>query len=105
MRLRRKLKTSDLIYHKTVITKSVGTVTYRKKLPPIKSHDPLIKCSSGGGGGIYQRCLRPVLLYYCETRELTVADEANLRGVERRLIRMCGVRLVDRVSTVVWVLS
>ena len=44
-------------------------------------------------------------MYYCETRELTVADEANLRGVERRLIRMCGVRLVDRVSTVVWVLS
>ena len=27
--------------------------------------------------------------------ELTVADEAELR----RMIRMCGVRLVDRVST------
>ena len=30
---------------------------------------------------------------------LTVADEARLRGVERRMIRMCGVRLVDRVSS------
>ena len=30
---------------------------------------------------------------------LTIADEARLRGVERRMIRMnCGVRLVDRVS-------
>ena len=32
--------------------------------------------------------------------ELTVADEAKLHGVEHRMIRMmCGVRLVDRVST------
>ena len=32
--------------------------------------------------------------------ERTVADEVILRGVERRMIRMmCGVRLVDRVST------
>ena len=51
-------------------------------------------------GKIYQCCVRPVLLYCCETWELTVADEMRLRGVERRMIRMmCGVRLVDRVST------
>ena len=31
---------------------------------------------------------------------LTVADEARLGGVEHLMIRiMCGVRLVDRVST------
>ena len=51
-------------------------------------------------GKIYQCCVRPVLLYCCETWELTVADEMRLCGVERRTIRMmCGVRLVDRVST------
>ena len=51
-------------------------------------------------GKIYQCCVRTVLLYCCETWELTVADEMRLRGVERRMIRMmCGVRLVDRVST------
>ena len=51
-------------------------------------------------GKIYQCCVRPVLLYCCETWELTVADEMRLRGVERRMIRMmCGVRLVDRVSS------
>ena len=51
-------------------------------------------------GKIYQSCVRPVLLYCCETWELTVAGEAELRGVERRMIRMMrGVRLVDRVST------
>ena len=50
-------------------------------------------------GKIYQCCVRPVLLY-CETWELTVAGEVWLRGVEPRMIRMmCGVRLVDRVST------
>ena len=49
---------------------------------------------------IYQCCVRPDLLYCCETWELTVADEARLRGVGRRMIRMmCGVRLTDRVST------
>ena len=49
---------------------------------------------------IYQCCVRPVLLYCCETWELTVADEARFRGVDRRMIRMmCEVRLVDRVST------
>ena len=47
-------------------------------------------------GQIYQCCVRPVLLYCCETWELIAADEARLRGVERRMIRiMCGVRLVD----------
>ena len=51
-------------------------------------------------GKIYQCCFRPVLLYCCETWEFTVADEMSLRWVERRMIRMmCGVRLVDRVST------
>ena len=50
-------------------------------------------------GKIYQCCVRPVLLYCCETWELTVADEMRLRGVEHCMIRMmCGVRLVDRVS-------
>ena len=42
-------------------------------------------------GKIYQCCVRPVLLYCCETWELTVADEARLRGVERRMIRMMCV--------------
>ena len=50
-------------------------------------------------GKIYH-CVRPALMHCCETWELTVADEARLRGVERRMTRMmCGVRLVDRVST------
>ena len=48
---------------------------------------------------IYQCSVRPVLLYCCETWEVTVTHETRLRGVERRIIRMCGVRLVDRVST------
>lgn len=44
----------------------------------------------------------PVLLYCSQTWELTVADELRLRGVERRTIRaMCGVRLVDKVSSYV----
>ena len=51
-------------------------------------------------GEIYQCCVRPVLLYCCETWELTVVDEARLRGVEHHTIKMmCGVRLVDRVLT------
>ena len=51
-------------------------------------------------GKIYQCCVRPVLLYCCETWELTVANEMRLRWVELRMIRMmCRVRLVDRVST------
>ena len=50
-------------------------------------------------GKIYQCCIRPVLLYCCESWELTVADEARLREVERLLIRMmCRVRLTDRLS-------
>ena len=55
-------------------------------------------------GKIYQCCARPVLLYCCEMWELTVVDEARFCGVECRMIRMmCGVRLVDRVSTdVLW---
>ena len=51
-------------------------------------------------GKIYQCCVKPVLLYCYETWELTVADEARLCGMEHCMIRMmCGVRLVDRVST------
>ena len=51
-------------------------------------------------GKFYQCCVRLVLLYYCETFELTVLDEVRLHGVERRMIRMMfWVRLVDRVST------
>ena len=61
-------------------------------------------------GKIYQCCVRPVLLYYCETWELTVVDEMRLHGVECHMIRMmCVVRLVDRVLTDVlwdrWMLS
>ena len=51
-------------------------------------------------GKIYLCCVRPVLLYCCETWELTVADETRLHGVEDCMIRMCRVRLIDRVSTV-----
>ena len=51
-------------------------------------------------GRIYQCCITPVLLYCGEMWELTSADDTRLRGVGRRLIRMmCGVRLVDKVST------
>ena len=48
-------------------------------------------------GSIDQCCVRPVLLYCRETWELTVVDEAVLNGVECCMIRMCGLRLVDRV--------
>ena len=52
-------------------------------------------------GGIYQCCVRPVLLGYCKKWEfIGAADETRLRGVECRMIRMmCGMRLVDRVPT------
>ena len=51
-------------------------------------------------GKVYQCCVRPFLLYCCETWELTVADETRLRGVEHHMIRMmCRVGLVDRKST------
>ena len=47
-------------------------------------------------GKIYQCCVRPVLLYCCETWELTVADKARLPGMERRMIRMMRrVRVAD----------
>ena len=50
-------------------------------------------------GKIYQCCGKSVLLYCCETWELTVVDEMRLCGVERHMIRMMyGVRLIDRVS-------
>ena len=38
-------------------------------------------------GKIYQCCVRPVLLYCCETRELSVADEVTLCMVECHMIR------------------
>ena len=38
-------------------------------------------------GKIDQCCVRPVLLYCCETWELTVVDEARLCGVEHCMIR------------------
>ena len=50
-------------------------------------------------GKIYQCCVRPVLLYCFERWELSVADEARLPGVERRMIRTCRVRQFDRVLT------
>ena len=37
-------------------------------------------------GEIYECCVRPVLLYCCETWGLPVPDEARLLGVERRMI-------------------
>ena len=46
-------------------------------------------------GKIYQCCVRPALLYCCKTWQHTVADEARLCGMERRMIRM----MVDRMST------
>ena len=50
---------------------------------------------------IYQCSVRPFLWYCRETWELpTVADEARLHGVEPHVIKMmCGVRLVEWVST------
>ena len=51
-------------------------------------------------GKIYQCCVRPALLYCCETWELTYANEARLCEMEHQMIRViCGVRLVDRFST------
>ena len=51
-------------------------------------------------GKIHQCCVKTVLSFCCETWELTVPDEARLLSVERHMIRMmCGVRLVDRMST------
>ena len=37
--------------------------------------------------------------FCCNSWKLTVVDKARLHGVERQIIRMCGVRLVDRVPT------
>ena len=45
-------------------------------------------------------CVRHVLLYCYETWELAVVDEVRLHGEEARMIRtLCGVRLVERLST------
>ena len=61
-----------------------------------------LSSSSKQQGKIYQCCVRPILLYCYETCELTVADEARFRRVERRTIRMMyWVRLIDRMSTIV----
>ena len=49
---------------------------------------------------IYLCFIRTVLLNCCKTRELSIANEARLRGMQFRMIRMmCEVRLDDRVST------
>ena len=51
-------------------------------------------------GKIYKCCVRPLLLCCCETWQLTVANQARLFVVDRRMIKMmCGVRLVERLST------
>ena len=43
-------------------------------------------------------CVRPVLLSFSATLELTVADQLKHRGMEQYTIRkMCGVRLIDRI--------
>ena len=60
-------------------------------------------------GKIYQCCVRPVLLYCCDTWELTIAEEMRLHEVEPCMIRMmCGVRLVDgcplKLFKIGWVL-
>ena len=47
---------------------------------------------------IYQCCVRTVLLYCCETWELTIADKPRVAWVRASIGQMCGVRLVDRVS-------
>ena len=50
-------------------------------------------------GKIYRYCVRPVMLYCCETREFTVNDP-RLHGVQRCMISMvCGVIQVERMST------
>ena len=49
---------------------------------------------------IYLCCIRTVLLNCCKTQELSIANEARLRGMQFRMIRMmCEVRLDERVST------
>ena len=51
-------------------------------------------------GFIYSRCVRPVLLYSCETWNLTTNLKLRLQSTERRMVRMiCGVRLVDRLPS------
>ena len=48
-------------------------------------------------GSVWKRFweLSGVTLYCCEMWELTVPDEVRLHGVENRIIRMCGVRVVN----------
>ena len=55
--------------------------------------------SSKQRGKIYQCCFRLVLLYCCETQDLTVAEEVRICGIEHHLIRMCVGRLIDRLLT------
>ena len=51
-------------------------------------------------GFIYSRCVRPVLLYSCETWSLTTNLKLRLQSTERRMVRMmCGVRLVDHLPS------
>ena len=72
------------------------------KRSSVSKLDPSGVCGERVGCNSIQctKCVRPVLLYCCEKWEFTVADEARLRGVEGRMVRMvCWVILVDRVST------
>ena len=67
----------------------------------------MISCYGGASeaesakiGSAWKKFSGPVLLYYCETWQLTVADKVRLRGLNCHMIRtMCGVRLAYRVST------
>ena len=59
-------------------------------------------------GKVYQCFFSPVLLYCSETWELTVATEARLRGVGRRMIRRNGgskskQKLLTPVSRENWI--
>ena len=49
---------------------------------------------------IYRCCAWPVLLYFSETWELSVAGKVRLREVKCHKRMMCGVRLLDRASSV-----
>ena len=53
------------------------------------------------GSWLYQylSCVRPVLLYYNETWELTFADKSRLQGEVTYFSALFGVRLVDVFSS------
>ena len=52
-------------------------------------------------GRIYRVYVRPVTTYGSETQVVRSVEEDTLRRVERRIVRkMCGVKLADRINTV-----